>query len=637
MKNIYKIFASLFLIVGAYSCDNADDIVYEVTQAEENFTINAPAGGSTIVLDDTNVNNTALTLVWDDTANGSDVTYNVEFAIRDTEFAAPIIGGTTESGIVNLSWTVAELNGILLNQLRVPHSESALIETRVVASNNSISNTITLVLTPHVVEVTELYVNSSATGWDPTQAIAMTMTDVNIFNTVIELVDGEEFNFIESNTNDDVVWQLVEAGLNDLTKFGGSNISGLGAGKFDITVDLIANTVSYEQILTPDELFLVGSLTGWDPATSLPFDKNGDIFTITIDLPDGAEFKFLPQNTGWDGDWGEDPNNPGSIIQDGEQNVSGYAAGKYKITVDFSTLTFNLEAVVAPDELFLVGSLTGWDPATSWPFALTSENVFTIVADLPDGAEFKFLPQNTGWENDFGEDPSNAGSIISEGEQNVGGYAAGKYIITVDFNTQTYSLASADNLYLVGSLTGWDPATSIQMGEASLGIFSTIIDLPDGAEFKFLPQNTGWDGDWGEDPSNTGRVISDGEQNLAGYAAGKYVIAVDFNTLSFTVSAVTDIPATLYLVGGFNGWSNDAGNPQFTETSTGVFEITQTLTAGDEFKFVPVAGDWGNDWGESTVSSGVLEQNTEQNVSVDASGDYTIIVDFNNGTVSASL
>lgn len=637
MKKIYKILVSLFVLVGAISCNTDEDIDYVVIQPEQNFTINAPLGGSTMVLDDTNVNNTALTLIWDDTVNGSEVTYNVEFAVSGTEFASPVIAGSTTNDEGKLTWSVAELNTLLLNELRVPHNVATPIEVRIIASNDKMSNVISLIITPHVVGVANLYVNSSSTSWDPIQAIAMTMTDFNIFNTTIELVDGEEFNFIESNTNDDIVWQLVETGSNDLTKFGGSNISGLGAGKFDITVDLIANTVSFEQIFTPDALYLVGSLTGWDPATSLPFDKNGDIFTITIDIPDGAEFKFLPQNTGWDGDWGEDPNNAGSIIQDGEQNLSGYAAGKYKITVDFNTLTFNLEAVISPDELFLVGSLTGWDPGTSWPFTLTSENIFTIVADLPDGAEFKFLPQNTGWDSDFGEDPANPGNIISEGEQNISGYAAGKYIITVDFNTQTYSLASADNLYLVGSLTGWEPATSIQMGEASLGTFSSIIDLPDGAEFKFLPQNTGWDGDWGEDSTNPGSLISEGEQNLTGYAAGKYVVAVDFNTLSFSVTAVSDVPATLYLVGAFNGWSNDAGNPQFTETSTGVFEITQTLTAGDEFKFVPVAGDWGNDWGESTLYSGVLQQDNEQNLSVGASGDYTIIVDFNNGTYSASL
>ncbi|MCK4561859.1 MAG: SusF/SusE family outer membrane protein, partial [Flavobacteriaceae bacterium] len=398
-----------------------------------------------------------------------------------------------------------------------------------------------------------------------------------------------------------------------------------------ITVLFTPYTVEY------DELFLVGSITDpqWSPEDALPMNRlDFNLFEITIDLVDGDEFKFLPTNTGWDGDIGEDPDNAGFLIDEGEANLSGYSAGKYTITVDLNTFTFVIEELLAPEELYLVGSLTGWDPATSLPFFNSAENVFTVVADLPDGAEFKFLPQNTGWDGDWGEDPDNLGSIIQDGEQNVSGYPAGKYLITVDYNTLTYKLSSIDNLFLVGSLTGWDPGTSLAMGEASLGVFSTIVDLPDGAEFKFLPQNTGWDGDWGKDASNSGRIIQDGEQNLSGYAAGKYVVAVDFNTLSFTVSSVSEVPASLYLVGGFNGWSNDAGNPQFTESSTGVFEITQALSAGDEFKFVPVAGDWGNDWGESKVSSRVLEQNDEKNLSVSDTGTYTITVNFNKGTIS---
>ena len=128
----------------------------------------------------------------------------------------------------------------------------------------------------------------------------------------------------------------------------------------------------------------------------------------------------------------------------------------------------------------------------------------------------------------------------------------------------------------------------------------------------------------------------DDEDNLAGYEEGLHVVAVDFNTMTFTVSAVSSIPSELFLVGSFNDWSNDAGSPQFTETSagSGVFTISQTLVSGDEFKFVPVAGDWGNDWGESNVYGGVLEQGEEQNLTVSADGTYIITVDFNNGTIT---
>jgi len=536
MKYIYKIFFLFLFAFGVSSCDENES--FEILPAQDFFQILTPSSGSVVVLDDTNLLNNALFVSWESTTASSEATYTIEVAETGTDFANPVVLGTIQG--TSFSMTVDELNTFLLDVMELNSEEATSLDVRV-SSNEEVTQTISIVITPYKVEYEELFLVGTITDpqWTPEAALPMTRLDVNIFE-------------------------------------------------------------------------------------------------ITVDLVDGDEFKFLPTNASFDGDWGEDPNNAGNIIVEGEQNLSGYAAGKYKITVDLNTFTFTVDAIVAPENLFLVGSLTGWDPATSLPFFNNGGNVFTIVIDLPDGGEFKFLPQNTGWDGDWGEDPNNPGNIIQDGEQNIGGVAAGKYLVTVDFNTLTYNLSSVDNLFLVGSLTGWDPATSLPMGEASLGVFSTIIDLPDGAEFKFLPQNTGWDGDWGEDPSNTGRIIQDGEQNLSGFAAGKYVIAVDFNTLSYTVSSVSEVPANLYLVGAFNGWSNDAGNPQFTETSTGVFEISQALSAGDEFKFVPVAGDWGNDWGESKVSSNVLEQNDEQNVNVTNAGTYTIIVNFIDGTISVN-
>ena len=409
-------------------------------------------------------------------------------------------------------------------------------------------------------------------------------------------------------------------------------------------IDSMGNaTTSIPIVLTPykvefTEFYLVGSLTNWNPEEALEM-KNIDlnIFEITIDLPADAEFKFLPTFGSWDGDFGEDPDNAGMLISEGEVNVSGYAEGKYKVTVDLNTFTFTVDPILAPEELFLVGSIVGWNQNNALPFNKIDDNRFNIVVDLPEGAEIKFLETLGDWTGDWGEDPENPGSIIQEGEQNVSGLAAGNYLIMVDYSTLTYNAIPVDNLFLVGSLTGWDPGTSIEMGKASLGVFSTVIDLPDAAEFKFLPQNTGWDGDWGEDPENPGSIIQDGEQNVAGFAAGKYVVAVNFNTLSYTVSAVSEIPSSLFLVGSFNGWSNDASSPEFTESSPGVFFIKQTLSADDEFKFVPVAGDWGNDWGENKLSSMVLEQGDEQNVKVTEGDNYHIEVNFLDGTITVQL
>jgi hypothetical protein len=534
MKYIYKILALLVIAAGMTSCDPNEN--FEILPKEESLQILTPGSGEVIVLDDTNLSNNALFLSWSSPDSNFDYTYDIEVAQTGTDFENPTLLGQTET--TNFSMSVDELNSFLLDVMNLDPEDAASLDVKVLTGNET-SQIISLIFTPYTLEYTEFYLVGSLTNWNPEESLPMTKTDFNKFE-------------------------------------------------------------------------------------------------ITVDLADGDEFKFLPTNTGWDGDFGEDPDNLGTLIQEGEQNLKGYAAGKYKVSVDLNTFTFVVEEVIAPENLFLVGSLTGWDPATSLPFFNSGENVFTIVAELPEGAEFKFLPTNTGWDGDWGEDPNNPGAIIQDGEQNVTGYAAGNYLITVDFNMLTYKLDNIDNLYLVGSLTGWDPGTSLQMGEASLGIFSTIVDLPDGAEFKFLPTNTGWDGDWGEDANNPSRIVQEGEENLKGFEAGTYVVAVDFNTLSFTVSKINEKPTSLFLVGGFRGWTNDGDNPQFTETASGIFEITQILSANDEFKFVRTAGSWDNDLGESKVFQGVLEENDENNLKVKEAGTYKIIVNFNAGTISVN-
>ncbi len=382
------------------------------------------------------------------------------------------------------------------------------------------------------------------------------------------------------------------------------------------------------------ELYLVGNLTNWKPEEALAMTRLGfNEFKITVNLEDGAEFKFIPQNTGWDGDFGEDPNNPGKIVEEGEKNIAGYPKGKYDITVNLNNFTFTLKEIKAPANLFLVGSVNGWTPANGYKFFVSGENTFSIVVDLPDGAEFKFLPTNTSWDGDWGADKNKAGSIIQDDEANVKGYT-GKYLISINYNDLTYKLTPVGSLFMVGSINGWNNGAALPMGEASLGVFSNVIDLADGAEFKFLPNNGSWDGDWGASKTATGRIVQDDEENLKGYAADRYVVAVNYNTMSYHASKIKATPANLYLVGGFNGWSNTAGNPKFTQTSAGTFEITQALNADDEFKFVPVAGSWGDDLGESKVASKVLEQNDENNLKVTATGNYKITVNFNKGTIS---
>jgi len=304
--------------------------------------------------------------------------------------------------------------------------------------------------------------------------------------------------------------------------------------------------------------------------------------------------------------------------------------GPWDIILDTNLKTIVLVEVVAPDNLYLIGSLTGWDPATAFPFNNNGDNTFTIAAHLVDGDQFKFIPTNTSWDGAWKEDPNNPGSIINEaGDPNISGYPAGQYLITVDFNSLTFTMKEINNLYLVGSITDpvWEPSVAFEMSNPSAGVFSIVQTLTATDEFKFLPTNTGWDGGIGEDGGN-----------ITVPEAGTYVISYNYTTGSINLEAII-IPTELYMVGSFRGWNNDADNPKFTETSAGVFEIIQALSADDEFKFVRSnsGGDWANDMGENSNHSRVIAQDGESNIKVTEAGTYTVIVNFNDGTINVSM
>ena len=429
-------------------------------------------------------------------------------------------------------------------------------------------------------------------------------TSFTMTNTQI----GQEF---ADNAN--VIW-TVKANISD-------DVSELKAEKKYLNWD----------VFVINELYLVGSHNGWDNASANAFTSNGNGgFELRIDLSANDEFKFLPTLGAWDGDWGEDPNNPGKIIQNDEQNLKVTNDGTYVITVDFPTLSVTVEEFTAPENLYMVGSINGWNNGTAIPFYNDGNGVFSLTYDFDANAEFKFLPTLGAWDGDWGEDPANAGGLIQDGEQNLKITDAGKYVVIVNYNTLKITVSAINNLFMVGSHNGWNNGDATQQfNTTGNGVFVRVQTFDAGAEFKLIPTSGSWDGDWAENPESAGKLVQEGESNIPVATAGTFMINIDFNTLSFTL---TEIPDNLYLVGSPNGWNNGTA-PAFTKLSEGVFEITQTLVASDEFKFLPIQGSWDNDWGESSTYSNMLVREGESNVKAPGDGTYTITVDFNKGTV----
>lgn len=193
--------------------------------------------------------------------------------------------------------------------------------------------------------------------------------------------------------------------------------------------------------LFPSELYLVGGSTsaGWDPATAVQFVSTGEgYFELYAYLTvEGDGFKFLEVRD-WAGDWGADGANEGSLLQDGESNVTVPSDGFYRINVNFIDGTFS----VTESSWGIIGDATpaGWDADTDMSLLSVEKGNYTWTLDvtLTDG-EFKFR-ENDAWDVNLGDSGAD-GSLEYNGD-NIS-VSAGTYTIRLvldSVNGYSYSI-----------------------------------------------------------------------------------------------------------------------------------------------------------------------------------------------------
>lgn len=193
--------------------------------------------------------------------------------------------------------------------------------------------------------------------------------------------------------------------------------------------------------LFPSELYLVGGSTvaGWDPASAVQFVSTGEgyfeMYAYLTVAGDG--FKFL-QERDWAGDWGADGANEGSLLQEGENNLTVPEDGFYRINVNFIEGTW----AVTASSWGLIGDATpgGWDADTDMTLSAAEKGNYTWMMDvtLTDG-EVKFR-ENDGWDVNFGD--SGADGSLEYGGDNIV-VSAGSYTVTLTLdpvNGYTYSI-----------------------------------------------------------------------------------------------------------------------------------------------------------------------------------------------------
>ena len=670
MKNIYKIIILFIVAIGLNSCN--DDEYFELQPKVETFEIVTPTNGSTVVLDDTNLSNTAFFISWNDpSGNGS--TYNIEIAEAGTEFETPFLLGTSEGS--NFSMTVDELNTFLLDEMGINPDEANKMEIKV-SNSSEATEAITVLFTPFTVEYTELFLVGTITDpqWKPEDALPMTRLDFNKFEITIDLVDGDEFKFIP--TNIDFEGDLGEDPDNagHLIEEGEQNLSGYSAGKYKITVDLNTFTFEVEEIIPPATMFLVGAGVpdagwGWDTPVELTLIEDG-VFQGTASFANDA-FRFFSEEGNWDSGtnypyyvnegYTIDSNFEDALDDDNNFKFIG-TPGEYTITLDNNNKTITL---TAPGPKYMVGAGVpdagwGWDTpvemeqVSAGKWAVTTNFIndafrfFDIKGDWDSGSNYPFYA-DAGYTID-----SNLEDAL-DGDNNfkfIG--TPGMYTIILDSNNKTITLEEpSTSKYIVGAGVpdaGWGWDTPIEMLPINSGVWEATTTFSNDA-FRFFDV----EGDWDSGSNylfyaNAGYTIDsnledalDGDNNFKFIGTpGAYTITLDSNNKTITLTAL----ASKYMVGAGvpnAGWAWDTPI-EMVQVSAGVWEA-KTDFANDAFRFFDVEGDWdsGSNYPFYANAGYSIDSNLEDALDGDNNfkfigtpGEYTITLDSNNKTITLS-
>ena len=194
----------------------------------------------------------------------------------------------------------------------------------------------------------------------------------------------------------------------------------------------------------------------------------------------------------------------------------------------------------------------------------------------------------------------------------------GKVQVVYDAAAETITLKGAftgdapafpENVYAVGADTDWSGTYLLVGGNGKYKGFGYLS-----GEFKFRPNADNWDGAWGT--GGEGKIALGADNLPAPATAGYYMMDVDLNELSYTLTLIS----TIGIIGPAQAGGWDSDTDMTYNATDGTWEAKAvTLSAGD-MKFR--ANDaWDINWGGSLDA---LTQGGD-NIAVQA-GTYDIVL-----------
>ena len=327
MKNILKTAAICASLVWLVGCEKDE----EKATMNANARVESNISASTLVLDKTQSNTTALTVSWETKDLGVQLApvYTVEFENIATGKIKPL---SAERSPFTL--TVKELNEYLVGLgLKTGVATDVRVLVRAALSDQrSLVATKTLKVTPYFDEIksSEWGVVGSATpnGWNGPDIKMWNSTDGNL--VAYATLSAGEIKFRKNND-----WGVNLGGSNGTLSSGGSNIA-VTAGTYKITINVSKNTYSIETY----SWGIIGSgARGWgdNDDVAMTYEGSTNSWVVKNIALDG-EIKFR-LNHSWGTNFGADStDNPAAAlegdIKSGGNNIK-VTAGTYNVSFSF--------------------------------------------------------------------------------------------------------------------------------------------------------------------------------------------------------------------------------------------------------------------------------------------------------------
>lgn len=370
MKNKYIInaFYALLLIFGLISCDDRELVQVDNSAAPIIMDLSAQK----IVLDRNYPDNPALTVSWSQAAYSVPVEVNYKLeASKDKDFKTPFVLGTVAQSIRTATYTVSQLNTAAqtIGLEKNVEGKMFLRVTAALGTNqvSAVSNVTSVTVTPYALEYPNFFLVGAASyvGWN--SGVAQALYKKDNFSYIYTYMTPENFRFLGQQAWSPINYSIDNPGTDAANRYFKQTSANIAfadhenmkftdpAGIYKLEINADGSVQSLNATASPlgfnyPNLYVVGTLNGWDPATAVAMTPKPDgVFELTANLGANSEMKFLGQQSWGSLEWGnilKDNNGNSGFLgpKDDDSNIIFNGnGGSYKITVNLKAGTYTIE------------------------------------------------------------------------------------------------------------------------------------------------------------------------------------------------------------------------------------------------------------------------------------------------------